>query len=108
MLSCQAFLVVVLIYLGFHSLSSQLFLEDAPLALGSNFGPSVEFWVRLPLLKTQVHVVITLGMTNGFSTKTPLTYVNVDYNFLYNKSHCCLHDYIIPTQLNDASVLIMQ
>jgi hypothetical protein len=48
-------------------------LEDAPLALGLNIGPSVEFWVRLPLLKTQVHVAIVLGTTRGTNTKTPLT-----------------------------------
>ena len=73
-LSCQVFLVVVLIYLGFHSLGSQPLLEDAPLALRLNFGPSVEFWIRLLLLKTQVHVVIALGMTRGTNTKTPPTH----------------------------------
>ncbi len=62
-------------YLGFRDFGSQLFLEDAPLALGPNFGPSVEFWVRLPLLKTQVHVVIALDTTRGISTKTPLTFL---------------------------------
>ena len=76
-LSCQAFLVVVLIYLGFHNLGSQLFLEDAPLALGPNFGPLVEFWIQLPLLKTQIHVVIALGMTRGINTKTSLTDSNL-------------------------------
>jgi hypothetical protein len=62
-------LVLVLILLGLHNLGSQIFLEDAPLALGPNFGPSVEFWVRLPLLKTQVHVVIALGTPRGIITK---------------------------------------
>jgi hypothetical protein len=61
-------------YLGFHDFGSQLFLEEAPLALGPNFGPSVEFWVRLPLLKTQVHVAIAFGTTRGIGTKTPLTF----------------------------------
>ena len=72
-LSYQALLVIVLIYLGFYNLSSQLFLEDASLALGPNFGPSVEFWVRLSLLETQAHVVIALSMTRGANTKIPLT-----------------------------------
>ena len=76
--------------LGLHNLGSQIFLKDAPLALGPNFGPSVEFWVRLPLLKTQAHVAIALGTPRGTNTKTPLTmfcqllwfygnYVNIVY-----------------------------
>ena len=71
----QAFLVLVLILLGLHNFGSQIFLEDAPLALGPNFGPSVEFWVRLPPLKTQVHAVIALGTPRGTITKTPLTFL---------------------------------
>jgi hypothetical protein len=50
--------------------------KNVPLALGPNFGPLVEFWVRLPLLKTQVHVVIALGTPRGIITKTPLTKVS--------------------------------
>ena len=71
----QAFLVFILILLGLHNLGSQIFLEDVPLALGPNFGPSFEFWVWLPLLKTQVHVVIALGTPRGTITKTPLTFL---------------------------------
>ena len=52
-----------------------IFLEDVPLALGPNFGLLVEFWVQLPHLKTQVHVVIALGMPRGNITKTPLTFL---------------------------------
>ena len=55
-------------------LAFNYFLEDAPLALGSNFGPLVEFWVRLPPFKIQVHVVIALGTPRGTITKTPLTF----------------------------------
>ena len=44
-----------------------------PLALGLNSRPSIEFWVRLPPLKTQVHVVIALSTPRGTVTKTPLT-----------------------------------
>ena len=69
----QAFLVLVPILLGLHNLGSQIFLEDVPLALEPNFGPSVEFWVRFPPLKTQVHIVIALGTPRGTITKTPLT-----------------------------------
>jgi hypothetical protein len=72
-LSRQAFLVTVLIYLGFNSFGFQLCTEAAPLALGPTFGPSVEFWVRLPLHKTQVHVTIALSATRGTSMKTPHT-----------------------------------
>ena len=72
----QAFLVLVLTLLGLQNLSSQIFLEDAPLALGPNFGLSVEFWVRLLLLKTQVHIVIPLGTPRDTITKTPLTMLN--------------------------------
>ncbi len=80
--SCLAFLAVVPIYLSFHNLGSQLFLlEDAPLALGPNFGPSIEFWVQLPLLKTQAHVAIALGTTHGTSTKTPLILSYVSHLF---------------------------
>jgi hypothetical protein len=61
------------ILLELHNLSSKIFLEDVLLALGPDFGPSVEFWVRLPLLKTQAHVVIALGTTRGIYTKTPVT-----------------------------------
>ena len=74
-LSYQAFSVIALICSGLDSFGFQLFLEDAPLVLGPTFGPSVEFWVQLPLLKTQVHVVIAFGMTHGTSTKTPLTFL---------------------------------
>jgi hypothetical protein len=66
-------LILVFILLGLHNLGSQLFLEDASLALGPNFGLSVEFWVRLPLLKTQVHVMIALDTPRGTITKTPPT-----------------------------------
>ena len=67
-------MVIVLVHLGFHNLGSQIFLEDAPLAFGPNFGPSIEFGFLL-LLKTQVHVVIALGTSRGIVTKTPLTAV---------------------------------
>ena len=77
-LSYQAFSVIVLVYLGLNSFGFQLCLEDAPLALGPTFGPSVEFWVRLPLHKAQVHVVIAFGSTRDIRTKTPLTDVNPD------------------------------
>ena len=63
-------------YLGFRDFGSQSFLEDASLALGPNSGPSVEFWVQLPLLKIQVYVAIALGTTRGIDTKTPLTNFN--------------------------------
>ncbi len=69
-LSCQAFSVIALICLGLDSFGFQLFLEDTPLALGPNFGPSVEFWVRLPLHKAQMHVATALGATRGTSTKS--------------------------------------
>ena len=84
-LSCQAFSDIVLIYLGFNSFSFQLCLEDAPLALGPTFGPSVEFWIRLPLHKAQVHIEIALGATCDTSTKTPLTTV---------KAYCGIWDLI--------------
>ena len=63
-------------YLGFCDFGSQLFLEDAPLVLGPNFGPSVEFWVRLPFFKTQVYVAVALSTTRGIDTKTPFTVGN--------------------------------
>ena len=75
-LSLQAFLIIVFVYLCFYNLGSKLFLEDAPLALRPSFGPSVGFWVRLPLLKIQAHVAIALGTTCGINTKTPLTLPN--------------------------------
>ncbi len=68
-LSYQVLLVIIFVYLGFYSFGFQLCLEDAPLA----FRPSVEFWIRLPLHKAQVHVVIALGMICDTSTKPPPT-----------------------------------
>ena len=62
------------ILFGLHNFGSQIFLEDAPLALGPDFEPSVEFGVRLPLLKTKVDIVIAFGKTRGIITKTPLTH----------------------------------
>jgi hypothetical protein len=61
------------ILLGFHNLGSKIFLEDDPLALGPDFGLLVEFWSRISLLKTRVHVAIALGTTRGIITKTPPT-----------------------------------
>ena len=63
-------MIIVFVYLCFYNLGSKLFLEDAPLALRPSFGPSVGFWVRLPLLKIQAHVAIALDMTRGINTKT--------------------------------------
>ena len=63
------------ILFGLHNLGSQIFLEDTPLAFKPDFGPSVEFWVRLPLFKTQVHIMIALSTTRGIITKTPLTFL---------------------------------
>ena len=75
-LSCQAFLVIVFIYLSFNSFGFQLCLEGTPLALWPTFGPSVEFWVWLPFHKAQVHVIISLSATCGISTKPPPTLIN--------------------------------
>ena len=71
----QAFLAFILIYLGFIILALKILFGSIPLALGLNSGPLVEFWVRLPLFKTQVHVVIALGTPCGIITKTPLTFL---------------------------------
>ena len=38
-----------ILFLGFSDFGFWIFLRSVPLALGPNFGPSVEFWVRLPL-----------------------------------------------------------
>ena len=62
-------MVLVLVLLRLYNFSSQIFLEDVLLALGLNLGPLVEFWVQLPLFKTQVHVVIALGTPRGTITK---------------------------------------
>ena len=51
----------------------KILFGSIPLALGLNSRPSIEFWVRLPPLKTQVHVVIALSTPRGTVTKTPLT-----------------------------------
>ena len=69
-----SFLVLVLILFGLlWSWLSKTSLESIPLALGPDFRPLVEFWVRLSFLKIQVHVVIAPGTPHGIITKTPLT-----------------------------------
>jgi hypothetical protein len=81
-------MILVLTLLRLQNLGSQIFLEDAPLALGPNFGLSVEFWIRLPLLKTQAHVVIALGTPRGTITKTPPTQSNHNSESESCKSAC--------------------
>ena len=71
------------ILLGLHNLGSQIFLKDAPLALGPDFGPLVEFWVQLPLLKTHAYIVIALSTTRGIITKNPFTTCKLGFVALY-------------------------
>ena len=80
-------LVLILIFFGLLWSWLLNIFGKCPTSHWVNFGPSVEFWVRLPRLKTQVHVVITLSTPRGKITKTPLTAWNVKCvnNFFFKK-----------------------